>query len=102
MANNISVSYQALDQAAAALQSGKEDMLTVLASLQVLVDAALVDGFSTRVASPRFDQFNRQWNQSTRALLDGLDDIARAIRDAQQKHESVDGALGTGVDNIPG
>lgn len=102
MANNITVGYEGLQQAANQLRSGKQELVSTLRDLQSVINSLTSSGFRTRVASGRFGQHYQQWNQSTTQLLASLDDISRAIQDAQQKHEQADQSLAEGVGGIGG
>jgi WXG100 family type VII secretion target len=93
MAQNITVGYEGLQQAANQLRSGRQELVATLRDLQSVINSLTMSGFKTRVASGRFSGHYRQWDQSTAQLLSSLDDISRAIQDAQQKHEQADQAL---------
>jgi WXG100 family type VII secretion target len=98
--NSITVGYEGLQQAANQLRSGKHELTTILRDLQAVINGLTSSGFKTRVASGRFGQHYRQWDQSTTQLVGSLDDISRAIQDAQQKHEQADQTLAAGVGAI--
>ena len=100
MANNITVGYEGLQQAANQLRSGKQDLVTTLRDLQSVINSLTSAGFKTRVASGRFGPHYKQWDQATQQLVGSLDDISRAIQEAQQKHESADQALAEGVGGL--
>ena len=102
MANSVTVGYEGLQQAANQLRSGKQELVTTLRNLQSVVDSLTGSGFKTRVASGRFGQHYQRWSRSAEDLVTSLDDIARAIQDAQQKHEQADQALAAGVAGIGG
>jgi WXG100 family type VII secretion target len=102
MANNITVGYEGLQQAAGQLRSGKQELVTTLKDLQSVINSLTTAGFKTRVASGRFGQHYNQWNSAATELVASLDDIARAIQDAQQKHEQADSALAEGVTGLGG
>ena len=100
MANSITVGYEGLRQAAQELRSGKQELDTTLRELQAVIDDLTGSGFKTRVASTRFGAHYRQWTDATAKLVGSLDDISRAIQDAQQKHEQADQTLAAGVGAI--
>jgi WXG100 family type VII secretion target len=95
--NSITVGYEGLRQAAQQLRTGKQELDTTLRELQTLVGDLTSSGFKTRVASTRFGQHHRQWTDATAKLVTSLDDISRAVQDAQQKHEQADSSLAEGV-----
>jgi WXG100 family type VII secretion target len=100
MAQNITVGYEGLQQAANQLRTGKDELTAILKDLQTAIDGLTSGGFKTRVASSRFNNHYRQWTQSTTTLVGSLQDISRAIQDAQQKHEQADSALAEGVGGL--
>jgi WXG100 family type VII secretion target len=100
MAQNITVGYEGLQQAANQLRSGRQELVTTLRDLQAVINNLTSSGFKTRVASGKFGQSYRQWDQSTSQLLSSLDDISRAIQDAQQKHEQADQRLAEGASDF--
>src|SRR5262245_21005081 len=100
MAQNITVGYEGLQQSATQLKSGKDELVSVLQGLQSTINSLTSAGFKTRVASGRFGEHYRQWNQSSTQLLSSLDEISRAIQDAQQKHEQADASLAEGVGGL--
>lgn len=102
MAQNITVGYEGLQQAATQLKSGKQELVTTLRDLQSVINSLTSAGFKTRVASGKFGQHYQQWNTSANNLITSLDDIARAIQDAQQKHEQADAALAEGASGLGG
>jgi WXG100 family type VII secretion target len=102
MAQNITVGYEGLQQAANQLRSGKQELVATLKDLQSVINSLTSSGFKTRVASGRFGQHYQQWDRSTAELLNSLDDISRAIQDAQQKHEQADQALAEGASGLGG
>jgi WXG100 family type VII secretion target len=100
MANNITVGYEGLQQAANQLRSGKQELVGQLRNLQSVINNLTSAGFKTRTASGRFGQQYRQWDQSTQQLLSSLDDISRAIQETQQKHEQADQRLAEGASDF--
>jgi WXG100 family type VII secretion target len=97
VADSVTVGYEGLRQAAQQLRSGKQEFETTLRELQAVIDDLTSSGFKTRVASTRFGRHYRQWTDATTRLVGSLDDISRAIQDAQQKHEQADQTLAAGV-----
>jgi WXG100 family type VII secretion target len=102
MAQNITVGYEGLQQAATQLRNGRTELNNTLKDLQAVINSLTSTGFKTRVASGKFGQYYRQWDQSTNQLISSLDDISRAIQDAQTKHEQTDQSLAEGVGGIGG
>ena len=100
MAQNITVGYEGLQQAANQLKSGKDELTGVLRELQSAINSLTSGGFKTRVASTRFNEHYRTWTDSTTKLVSSLDDISRAIQEARQKHEQADSALAEGVGGL--
>ncbi|HEY8547306.1 MAG TPA: WXG100 family type VII secretion target, partial [Acidimicrobiales bacterium] len=96
----ITVGYEGLQQAANQLKSGKQDLVTTLKDLQSVIRSLTGGGFKTRVASGRFQTHYDNWTQSATDLISSLDDISRAIQDAQQKHEQADAALAEGAGGL--
>jgi WXG100 family type VII secretion target len=93
VASNVSVGYQDLQQAAGQLSSGREELVEALRRLESAINGLTGSGFKTHMASGRFRQHYQQWTQSTTQLVASLDEIARAVRDAQSQHEQVDRTL---------
>jgi WXG100 family type VII secretion target len=102
MAQNITVGYEGLQQAANQLKSGKQDLVTTLKDLQSVIRQLTGGGFKTKVASTRFQTHYDNWTTSATELIASLDDISRAIQDAQQKHEQADAALAEGAGGLGG
>lgn len=102
MAQNITVGYEGLQQSANQLRTGKQDLVATLRDLQTVINTLTSSGFKTRVASGRFGQHYQQWTQATTQMLASLDDISRAIQDAQSKHEQADQALAEGASGLGG
>ena len=102
MAQNITVGYEGLQQAAAQLKNGRTELNTQLRTLQQAINNLTSSGFKTRLASGKFGQHYQQWDRSANELISSLDDISRAIQDAQQKHEQRDQALAEGVNSLGG
>ena len=102
MAQNITVGYEGLQQTANQLKSGKQELVATLKDLQSVINSLTSSGFKTRVASSRFNTQYDKWTKSANDLIGSLDDIARAIQDAQQKHEQADAALAEGAGGLGG
>jgi WXG100 family type VII secretion target len=100
VANSITVGYEGLRQAAQELRSGKQELDATLRELKTVIDDLTSSGFKTRVASTRFGAHYRRWTDATAKLVGSLDDISRAVQDAQQKHEQADSALAEGVGGL--
>jgi WXG100 family type VII secretion target len=102
MAQNITVGYEGLQQAANQLKSGKQELVTTLKELQSVINSLTSSGFKTRVASSRFNTQYDKWTKGANDLMASLDDISRALQDAQQKHEQADSALAEGAGGLGG
>jgi len=102
MAQNITVGYEGLQSSANQLKAGKQELVTTLKDLQSVINSLTSSGFKTRVASSRFNTQYDKWTKSANDLIMSLDDIARAIQDAQQKHEQADASLAEGAGGLGG
>jgi WXG100 family type VII secretion target len=100
MAQNISVSYDSLNNSASQLRSGRDELDQILQNLRSQVKTLTTGGFKTVTASGRFDAFNQQWTTSTNQMMLALDEISRAMTDAANRHQSTDSALGEGVSGL--
>jgi WXG100 family type VII secretion target len=100
MAQNISVNYESLNQSAAQLRSGRDELDQILSNLRSQVKTLTTGGFKTVTASGRFDAFNQEWTQSTNQMMLALDEISRAMSDSASRHQQTDSSLAEGVGGL--
>jgi WXG100 family type VII secretion target len=102
MAQDITVGYEGLQQAASELKNGKEELSRQLHELSAMVEKLTMSAFKTTQASGAFGEHHRRWNQATGELIGSLEEISRAVQDVQQKHQEADSRLTEGVRGIGG
>ncbi|MDR0836712.1 MAG: WXG100 family type VII secretion target [Propionibacteriaceae bacterium] len=90
---NLSVSYEAMNQEAAALVAGKEDLLEKLNQLKSRVDNLVREGFVTDKASVAFQEDYDQFTQGANQTVAALDDIANRLTQTAQALADTDAAL---------
>jgi WXG100 family type VII secretion target len=97
--SDVNVGYEGVSQAAAQLQSGKNEMSEKLQALKSMVDQLVSSEFRTQMASPKFQESYQQWTTGAQNMVEGLDGMATFLGDVVRGHQELDARLagGTGV-----
>lgn len=87
---NIRVSYGEIDQAAATLALGREDITTRLQTLQSHIASLVSSGFVTDQASVRFHEAYERYTGSATAVISELHEIEAFLRDTASSMQELD------------
>lgn len=90
---NINVTYEQLDQAAARLRAGQEELDHTLMKLRAMVTELVSHGFTTTRASGAFDQASEEFTMGARQTLTGLQGMANFLSGASQTLRNTDEEL---------
>jgi WXG100 family type VII secretion target len=77
---NIRVSYGEIEQAAAQLAAGRDDITTRLSALQSQIEGLVASGFVTDQASGKFHESYLRYTASTKTVIDQLTEIEGFLR----------------------
>lgn len=91
---NVHVDYEQLQSSASQLQSGQQEVESLLARLKSMIDNLVAGGFVTDQASGKFHQSYEQWNNGARNVIAGLEGMTGFLRTAVQQHQQLDSQLG--------
>lgn len=86
-------SYDAMEQTATTLDGGAEDINGQLQTLLGKVEELLGEGFQTELASGKFGEGYRELNTGVQQAVEGINQMATALRDMAQKTRDHDAAL---------
>jgi WXG100 family type VII secretion target len=91
---NVHVDYEQLQTSASQLQSGQQEVESLLARLKSMIDNLVTAGFVTDQASGKFHQSYEQWNSGAKNVITGLEGMTGFLRTAIQQHQQLDTQLG--------
>jgi len=94
---NLNVTYTEMTDAAGQLQTGKEDLITRLTTLQTLVNGLVESGFVTDSASGAFQVSYDTFTQGVTQAVTGLDGMSGFLTSAADALANVDTELGNAI-----
>lgn len=87
---NIKVSYADLENAAAQLGSGRDEITMKLQTMQQQIQALISNGFVTSVASGKFAAAYESYTASAKSLVEQLTQIQEFLRSTAQVMQETD------------
>lgn len=91
--SNIKVSYDEIEQAAAQLGHGREEITIKLQALQQQIQNLVASGFVTDHASSRFSEAYREYTVSTNAVIARLSEIQHFLMQTSQAIRDMDSQI---------
>lgn len=90
---NINVSYAEMEQAAAQLGAGREEISQRLHSMQSQIGNLVASGFVTEQASKRFETAYFEYNSSASAIIGKLSEIQNFLTQAAMAIREMDSQI---------
>ena len=90
---NISVSYGEMEQSAAVLGAGRDDITEKLRAMQEHIRGLASSGFVTETASQRFEATFAEYTTHATGVIDGLAELQGFILQAAAAHRELDQLL---------
>ena len=94
---NINVSYQELQDAAARLRSGQEDITGRLQELKSFIDSLVSGGFVTDQASVAFQEQYTQFTTGTTQTVSALEGLSTFLTQTASVLSDVDSSLASSI-----
>lgn len=93
MAQNVSVTYQEMEDAAKRLRDGQTEIEGKLEELKKLVDSLVNGGYVTDASSKAFDTSYGEFNDGTRKTIEGLSGMGEYLTQAAKTFREADEQL---------
>lgn len=90
---NIAVSYAEIEQAAARIAAGREDMSGQLASMQAMIQQLITSGFVTEQASGKFHAAYERYTQGARTVVEQLTEVQQFLTQTANAMREMDAQL---------
>jgi WXG100 family type VII secretion target len=97
MGQNVSVTYQEMQEAAKQLRNGQAEIQEKLGQLQKLVQSLVNGGFVTDRASKQFDQSYNEFSTGATKTIEGLDGMGQYLESAASAFQQADEQLAKGL-----
>jgi WXG100 family type VII secretion target len=97
MGQNVSVTYQEMQEAAKQLRNGQAEIQEKLGQLQKLVQSLVNGGFVTDRASKQFDQSYNEFSSGATRTMEGLDGMGLYLERAADAFRQADEQLAQGL-----
>ncbi|WP_166865928.1 WXG100 family type VII secretion target [Salinibacterium sp. ZJ70] len=94
---NLNVTYDELNDAAARLRAGKDDMQSKLAELSNLVQSLTASGFQAEHSSAAYRDSFEQFRSGTSQAVDGLEGLASFLNSAADALRQTDEGLAAAI-----
>lgn len=87
---NVNISYQEMENAAAQLGAGRDEITAKLQQLQRQIQGLVGSGFVTDNASKRFESSYGEYTLSANRVIEKLSEIQQFITQTATAHRSMD------------
>ena len=94
---NVNVTYQEMNDAAAKLNAGKEEINQKLAELKNYIQNLVSSGFVTDQASVRFNETYTEYTTGATQTISALENLAAYLTQAAQAMADTDSQLAAGL-----
>jgi len=94
---NLNVTYDEMQQSAARLDAGKQQITDTLMSLKGMVDQLVASGFQTELASGAFNDTYSQFTTGAQNAINGLEGMSGYLRSAAQAMQTTDSELARAI-----
>lgn len=94
---NIRVSYGEMEQTAAQLGQGREELIAKLQSLEALIQDLVMSGFATDVASGKFLGAYSEYTAGASVVVARLDDMQNFLLHAAQAIRDMDAQIAASI-----
>ncbi|HWR86564.1 MAG TPA: WXG100 family type VII secretion target [Rhodoglobus sp.] len=91
--SNINVSYDSINNAAARLDQGRDELNLKVQELNTLINNLVSDGFVTSQASGAYQSAFEQYSSGARQTIDGLTGLSDFLRRTAQTLQETDQAI---------
>jgi WXG100 family type VII secretion target len=90
----IKVDYGELESSASQLRNAQQEIEGRLSQLQSMINNLMSSGFTTEIASGKFSESYKQWNDGAKKVTEGLNGMNTFLNKAIQEHKNLDASLG--------
>jgi WXG100 family type VII secretion target len=97
MPNNVSVTYQDMEDAAKQLRDGQTEIEGKLEQLKKQVDSLVNGGYVTDASSKAFDTSYTEFNDGTRKTIEGLTGMGEYLTQAAKTFKEADEQLASAL-----
>jgi WXG100 family type VII secretion target len=94
---NINVDYERINQAAAQLDQGRDEITQKIQQLNRTIDGLVADGFTTTSASGAYQETFTQYTRGAQETVQGLEGLATFLRKTAQALQSTDEGIANAI-----
>jgi WXG100 family type VII secretion target len=94
---NINVDYERINQAAAQLDQGREELSQKITQLNGYINSLVQDGFTTTSASGAYQETFNEYSKGAQQTILGLEGLATFLRKTAQALQSTDEGIANAI-----